>query len=259
MPNKKKYNINEKNVIKDYVDGGKSTSEIAKPIGCNPNVIRRILIKHNITLRTKSEAQSAYLADNPHPMKGVKLTEEQKKQRSLDLERYYSKLTKKEKDAIDAKKAEINRKNWNKDKASNKKIKIRKMHVAKRMTTKSGSRFENMLIDYIRDQGYNVFHRTKQYSGDGKTEIDICLPSEKVAIEVDGPTHFANVFGSKILSDVKKRDNKKNQTLINGGFTVIRVRNPKNKTSRMAVRKTFKKITDIMEKKDLSVHIIVVE
>lgn len=40
-------------------------------------------------------------------------------------------------------------------------------------------------------------------------ELDIVIPSLKIAIEVNGPTHYMPIFGQTKLEDVKLRDNSK--------------------------------------------------
>ena len=70
----------EKEVIKLYTTGSKSTYEIAQIFNTYPNKIRRILMKHDIPIKTKSEAQKNAIKNGVAkvPTKGKSRTHEEK-------------------------------------------------------------------------------------------------------------------------------------------------------------------------------------
>ena len=49
--------MNEKEIVSQYTDNNKSTYDLANMYNTYPNKIRRILVKHGVQLKTKSEAQ----------------------------------------------------------------------------------------------------------------------------------------------------------------------------------------------------------
>lgn len=57
----------------------------------------------------------------------------------------------------------------------------------------------------------------------GRLEIDIHIPAPKIAIEVQGPTHFYPLFGLKRLEESKERDARKKKQLEELGFTLIEI------------------------------------
>ena len=63
-----------------YEQEGKSTYEIAEEIGTYPNKIRRILKKHGISLKSRSEAQKNALEGGraKHPTGGKKRTKSER-------------------------------------------------------------------------------------------------------------------------------------------------------------------------------------
>jgi very-short-patch-repair endonuclease len=54
----------------------------------------------------------------------------------------------------------------------------------------------------------------------GKLEIDILIEELKLAIEINGPTHYAPIFGATRLETTQKRDAIKTDYLLNNGYTL---------------------------------------
>jgi hypothetical protein len=52
-------------------------------------------------------------------------------------------------------------------------------------------------------------------------EVDILLPSLKLAIELNGPLHFLPIYGQQKLSLIQGRDYKKQQELQEMGYSLI--------------------------------------
>ena len=57
----------------------------------------------------------------------------------------------------------------------------------------------------------------------GRQEIDVHLVDYKIAIEVDGLSHFKNIYGDVRLAESQERDARKNQRLAELGFLLYRV------------------------------------
>ena len=77
--------------------------------------------------------------------------------------------------------------------------------------------------------------------------IDIFLPEFNIAIEVDGPFHFKNIFGEEELVRVIQRDYVKNWLLLSAGYFVIRAQFPKSYVSDGVLRDFSKKMLDLIQ------------
>lgn len=55
----------------------------------------------------------------------------------------------------------------------------------------------------------------------GRLEIDLLLPEQKVAIEVNGPLHFKPIYGEPKYKQIKRHDNAKAEKLISLGYELI--------------------------------------
>ncbi len=56
-----------------------------------------------------------------------------------------------------------------------------------------------------------------------RLEIDILVPAAKVAIELNGPTHYLPIFGEEELKKVKNRDVIKRDTLAEEGYEFVTI------------------------------------
>ena len=90
--------MNNNKIIELYTKGSKNISEIAKEMNTYPNKIRRILIKENITLDSKSEAQKKSYKNGTTkiPTAGKKRTKEEKLKISKGLQQAWSNITEEE-------------------------------------------------------------------------------------------------------------------------------------------------------------------
>ena len=100
----------EQKVIAMYNDQNCSTYEIAKELDTYPNKIRRTLIKHGVSLKSKSEAQKNALESgrSAHPTMGKKRSREERLKISSSLVDYWGEMSDKER----AKRVKIAKKNW---------------------------------------------------------------------------------------------------------------------------------------------------
>lgn len=88
-------NYNIPTVIKMYKEGA-STVKLAKMFNCSISMIRDILIRYGVPLRTFSEAQKLVLDKDAskHPTRGKNHTEESKNKTSESMKKYHEKKKK---------------------------------------------------------------------------------------------------------------------------------------------------------------------
>ena len=209
-------------VVEQYYDEARSIHEIAENKDTYPNKIRRILMRGGYTLRSKSEAQSVAIASERaiHPTKGKTLSDETKVKISDKISESWGRLTKKE---LQVRK-QLAREQWDKKSEVEKEDMRRKAHAAIRLTAKDGSRLEKALRARLLEQGYGVQFHHKGLIANDKLEVDIYLPGLKLAIEVDGPSHFLPVWGADALRRQKRSDQVKYGLLSSSGIDVLRVK-----------------------------------
>jgi very-short-patch-repair endonuclease len=212
--------INESDVIKLYNEG-QSTREIAKKYNTYGNKIVRILKKHGVKLRDKSEAQKIALSSGKvsHPTKNKPRPESVKLAISKSFKETYKKLDKKKKQ----RKIELAKANWAAVSPEDRAKFQEKAAKAVLKAAKEGSRLEKLLIERIRKLGYTCQQHTVLCDNE-KMKVDIYIPTLKLVIEIDGPSHFYPIWGEDALFKTQKADSEKNGLLISNGFCVIRVK-----------------------------------
>ena len=95
---------------------------------------------------------------------------------------------------------------------------------ALRRASTEGSKAEKFVYEHLTKAGYEVImHKVGLIPGE-KYEVDLFLPSMRVAIEIDGPQHFLPIYGEKNLRNNIKYDAIKNGALISRGICVIRIK-----------------------------------
>lgn len=214
--------INDQYIIEMYVEKNKSTHEIAKDLNTYPNKILRILKKHNIKIKSKSEAQKLALKEGrmEHPTKGKKRTDEEKLTISEKMADHWKSLPKEEREDRKVKAKE----RWdNRDAAS--KEKMNRLRVeAVRKAGKEGSKLEKFILKKLTDNGYRVDFHNQTLIPNEKLEIDLYIPELNTIIEVDGPSHFLPIWGEEKLQKQIKADLQKNGRILSRGFAIIRVK-----------------------------------
>lgn len=226
-------NKDPKYIVKSYLSGC-STSEIAKELGEFPNTIRRVLLKNGVKLRDKSDAQKLYLKDHEHPMTGKVRTAEEKEKISNALMNQWDNLPEEEKARRVKRLSKSAKKNWNSLSDDGKADAIDKMNAARIKTARTGSKNENKIAELLSERGYKLYRRTKEYTPGNEFEIDICMPGLKIAIEVDGRSHYDPIYGDKAFDKKQQEDGFKNRFLISNGWTLIRLVDKTTSHSRAA-------------------------
>jgi len=239
-----------------YVDKGLSLRKIAKELDRPITSIKKYMDKYGIECRSKSQAQSAFLSKNDHPMKGKKHSDETKSRISNTLGSFWDNLSTEEREKY----TEIVGSGWKKKWASMNKEErenlLSSLNAASRANQGNGSRFERFLAEQLRNRGYSVEERTHNYMPSARFEVDIALAAERVMIEVDGPTHFLPIYGEEALEKQQAKDSKKDEYLTSADFDVLRVRDNNGPLSQARIERIVTKITEILENKKRQVYYI---
>ena len=225
-----------------------STYTLAKELNTYPNKIRRALKKMGVTLKDKSEAQKQALSSgrHRHPTKGTKRGEATKTKISESVHSYWLTMSDEDREA----RSELARKNW--DEMDD----IRKSNLrhaaaeAVREAAKNGSKMEKFLENYLTNEGYEVIFHKKGLVINSKLEVDLFLPTMKVAIEIDGPSHFFPIWGQDSLNKHIRADAEKAGLLLASGFVLIRVKHISKTLTEKHKRDLIKLVTEQLNKID---------
>jgi len=231
-------------IIELYTNGNMNISEIAKKFNTYPNKIRRILIKENIRLDSKSEAQRKSYENGTTkiPTAGKKRTKEEKIKISKGLQKTWSNLSEEEY----KRRSDASRKRWDnlseKDKQEMQSLAIKAIQRA----GKEGSKLEKYLKYELTKSGYSIEIHKKNLLPNVNLEIDMYFPDLKAIIEIDGPSHFLPIWGEEKLQKQIKADAAKTGLILSKGFVIIRVKNLKNSTSLYSQEKLKANIENIL-------------
>jgi very-short-patch-repair endonuclease len=224
---------------REYVENGRSTTALSKELGVYPNLIVRALHHHNITIRTKGEAQALALESGRrvHPTKGKPLSSETKSKIGDKVSQAYSNMTDEEKQ----KRAALTSEQWEKRSDKEKQGILSKANKNVRRTAKDGSKLEQYLSAGLKLAGFDVNFHSEYVVQNEKMHVDLTvhLKDAKVAIEVDGPTHYLPIFGEEQLAKARKADAEKNGLLLSSGFKVIRIKDVNKNLSEVKMRRTL--------------------
>lgn len=244
----------KKYLVEEYVNNGRSTSSIAKEHSTDtkkvyPNTIRRLLKKYQVPLRDKSEAQKNFLADNPHPLEGRKRTPEEKKKISEGIQGWWDKLDDNEILEIKEQMKERAEAKWAGLTVPEREKAILKMHQASREVAGMGGKNENAVADMLEAEGYGIVQRTNQFTPRNQFEIDMAIPSNRIAVEWDGAGHFRPIYGDKALEKTQAKDARKNDVLVKDGWIVIRCRDHSTGHSRAFCKRATDSIVGLINQK----------
>lgn len=213
--------------LKDqYEKQQKSFSIIANDCGTYANRLRRDAIKFNIKIRDKSEAQKNALKSGriQHPTKGKSRSEQTKNKIGIGVLQSWEKLS----DQELKKRKDKARDNWNNLSENEQEQILRLANEAVRESSKSGSKLEKYMLNKLLADGYVVEFHKEQSLVNTKLQIDLFIPKMRVAIEVDGPSHFEPVWGDDALKRNKTYDNKKSGLILGKGLVLIRIKQSKD-------------------------------
>lgn len=232
----------EKFIVKEYVENNKSTYEISESLGTYPNKVRRTLVKLGVKLRDKSKAQSTAIKSgrHKHPTQGTERSENDKVKISEGMSSHWEHMGDEER----TRRSETAKKQWD-NMSDEDRDKLRKSAAeAVRRAAKEGSKVEKFLREGLTQAGRDViFHKTGLIANQN-LEIDLFIPSLKVAIEVDGPAHFLPIWGEENLKKRIKSDAQKSGLLIQAGYVVLRIRHI---TKNLSGKRNRDLLNDVLE------------
>ena len=209
-------------VIDLYRNHNKSTYQIAEELKTYPNKIRRILVKHGIDLKNKSDAQKNALKGgrSKHPTKGIARDEKTKVKISSQLVKYWDELSDKEK----KRRSLLAKNRWDSMSKSKKQEMRDKASRAIRTSATEGSKLERFIATKIREKGHKVEVHKKDLIPQENLEIDLYISNLKTIIEVDGPSHFYPIWGQEKLEKQINADLRKSGTLLSKGYVILRIK-----------------------------------
>ena len=212
----------QKTIHKLYIEEKMSFGEIAVKYETYPNKIRRDAIRFNIPIRDKSAAQKNVLSEGKasHPTKGKQRTTEEKNKIAHGVYSAWGNLSEQDRN----KRKKESKQRWEKLDDSVKENMLASAYRAIRKSSTEGSKLEKFLLSELIDNGYRVEFHKEQILSNTKLQIDIFLPEQNLAIEVDGPSHFEPVWGEDSLSKNQKYDRKKTGLILGKGMKLIRIK-----------------------------------
>lgn len=228
-----------------YGEMGMSYGQIAKEAGTYANRIRRDAKRFGVPPRNKSEAQKAALESgrHPHPTKDKGHSEAAKVKISDSVANVWDEMPKKERDRRRKKAKEL----W--DQKTPEEVRAFREAAGEgvRRAAKEGSALEQYLLRALIDVGYRVEFHKEQWVVKERLQIDLYLPEENVAIEVDGPSHFDDIWGADQLLKNKQRDAIKTGLLLERGTCIIRIRQRQSLSQRYK-REILADLLDTLER-----------
>lgn len=209
-------------ILEQYIINNKSFHDIAKEVGLYANKIRRDAIKYGIQIRNKREAQINALktGKHSHPTKGKKRKEDTKLKIGMSVMKNWQNI---DETSLQQRKAKA-KENWSKLSDDRKNSMLDKANKAVRDASKTGSKLEKFLLTNLMKEGHKVDFHKEHILANTRLQIDIFIPTMNIAIEVDGPSHFDDIWGKDALTRNKKYDQKKEGLIIGKGISLIRIK-----------------------------------
>lgn len=209
-------------IHKLYCEERKSLSQIANDLKTYTNKLRRDAKKFDIPLRNKSEAQKNALSTgvHRHPTKGTQRSVAIKNKIGKSVMESWEKLSPEELKC----RQELAREQWNSLSEDKKQEIIKSANEAVRRSSKEGSKLEKFLLQSLINDGFKVDFHKEHVLSNSKLQLDLFIPKLNLAIEVDGPSHFDNIWGDQALSRNTKYDQKKEGLLVGKGIRLLRIK-----------------------------------
>ena len=248
--------INETEARRLYYDEGLSMRKVAKELNVPLATLSRFMKGKGITARSKAQAQKNFLKTNEHQMAGRKHTDETKKKISQGLGEFWDSLTEEETDALKAKIGSAWKNKWAAMSETERRATMEELSNKAKEAQGDGSRLERFIAEQLIDRGYVVEERTTNYVAGKSFEVDIALPKERIAIEVDGPTHFMPIYGEEHLAEQQERDSRKDEALNSVGYSVLRIRDNNGPLSQLRIDRIIESFKEIEQDGGTSVWYI---
>ncbi len=233
-------------IIRSYLEDKLSVHELARMYKTYPNKIRRLLLKNRVPIRGQSETQSILLEQGKvkHPTEGTKRPEKTKMKISESVAKTYQETPEEE---IQRRK-EILTEIWKNRPQSYKDEMLRRSAVAVAKAGREGSKIEKYLMENLPKRGIQVIFHKQGLIKDEQLQIDLFIPDIKLAIEIDGPSHFDPIWTEAKFLKKKEADNRKNGLLLANGYSVVRVKYLIKNLTQKKSRDILNQIVDFIEK-----------
>jgi very-short-patch-repair endonuclease len=215
--------LNELEVVDRY-NNGESTHQIAKDLNTNATRIQRVLIRHNVQLRSKSEAQKIALENgiSKHPTLGRQRTKEEKEKISEAAVKYWDTAD----DKVKAKRSKTSKENWKKIPKEKRHEMSSKALAAIQKAAVDGSKLEKYVHRMLTELQYSYeAHKTMFLAGSKKLEVDVYIPSISTIIEIDGLSHFEPIWGEERLQKQIQFDTQKEGLIRSKNYNLLRIEN----------------------------------
>jgi len=238
--------------VKELFESGLSTYKVAEQLGCSQSYICKFMKNYNkknptnpIHVRDKSEAQKAFIEKNGHQRIGTTHSDESKAAISTKMGDFFESDKGTE---VKKRIAEGRKEAWEGMSKAEQAENLTKMRTANRESMKigEGSKFENYVAEELRKVGYILEQRTQNYTP-GQLEVDIAIPDLKIAVEVDGPTHFTELYGPERLKRAKANDELKNGQLTTGGWDLLRIQDKSASLSPVRIKRITETLSKMIE------------
>lgn len=237
--------INEEEARRLYQEEGLSMRQVATKMGVPLATLSRFMKKHGISSRDKAEAQKNYLKDHEHQMQGKKHSDSTKQKISKGLGEFWDKLSEEDKEELKKKIGSAWRRKWQQMSDVDRRSMMESLSNKAKETQGNGSRLERFVAEELRQRGYTVEERSTHYTAGKQFEVDIALPKERIAIEIDGPTHFLPIHGEDHLKEQQERDARKDELITSAGMNMLRIRDNNGPLSKVRIDRIEQAIKEI--------------
>jgi len=240
---KTKHVISREYLYEQYVTKEKSFHQISQETGINQATLRYKAKSFGIPIRDRFQAQQLSQKSGRayNPTAGKSLSPEHRESISKRTAEHWANKTDEEKEAHRLKCIEASKK----DPDRLKRFRDAGKKAQKRIS-KEGSSIEGYLVEQLSLLGYWVEPHKKHAIQSEEMHIDIMLKKERIAIEVDGPTHLRPVYSQEDFEKKKEKDLRKNGLLLQDGYSVIRI-GVERARSLAAKRAILDELIDVIE------------
>lgn len=245
--------INENDARRLYQEEGLSMRQVAEQLGVPLASLSRFMKRHGIVSRDKAQAQKNYLKDHEHQMKGKKHSDTTKQKISKGLGEFWDKLPDEDKEELRKKIGGAWRRKWQQMSENDRRAMMEGLSNRAKEVQGKGSRLERYVAEELRKRGYVVEERSTNYTAGKQFEVDIALPKERIAIEIDGPTHFLPIHGEEHLAQQQERDSRKDEMVNSVGMNMLRIRDNNGPLSKVRIDRIEQAIKEIISDGGISI------
>jgi very-short-patch-repair endonuclease len=200
-----------------HTNGDYSLNQLAKLTGTYVNKIKRDAKKFGVKTDTKSESQAKALRTGAisHPTMGKERSDETKDKIGKSRRETWKEMSDDERESLSkARKAQYKKQKIPPHLSPNKATNLQK-------AAKFGSKIELAILQYLRDF-WSCEHQAEDQLGQETYHVDIMIRELNIAIEVDGPAHYKEIWNADKLNKTKQKDERKTELITSSGYALIR-------------------------------------